>query len=92
MSQEAKKNNYQLNISFSKCKLLEELSELQEVLLKSVTREGYEDRIIEELGDVKARIKFFCEENLILDKVNQRKKEKLNKIKNIKEVYDKKQG
>jgi NTP pyrophosphatase (non-canonical NTP hydrolase) len=68
------------NISINKIKLLEELAELQEVLTKSVTRPGYEAKIIEELGDVKARIELFCKDADIAGVVDARMNVKLKKI------------
>jgi NTP pyrophosphatase (non-canonical NTP hydrolase) len=69
------------SVDIETLKLIEELSELLEVLSKSITRTGYDEKIVEEIGDVKARIKLYINKKEIKEAVNQRKLFKLNKIK-----------
>lgn len=69
------------NVEIETIKLIEELSELLEVLSKSMSRDGYNDKIVEELGDVKARIKLYIDKKDIKNRVKDRKLFKLNKIK-----------
>lgn len=69
---------------FNYLKLLEELAELTEVIIKRVNKQiQYKpsmEKIIEETGDVLIRLRIFCRAEGIADAVNQRVITKLTKL------------
>ncbi len=71
--------------TYTSTKLLEELAELQEVLLKKINKtpehQPTDERILEEIGDVFLRLILYCEFHKIKeDDIEERIQVKLNKF------------